>query len=226
MFTTIEELASVPTPKATKTYTPVSHVDLVNSILEQIDKAGLTVKDSRYSQNRGGKQMFGNLTIGANHTEQDMNLGFRNSYDKTLQIGLVAGSRVIVCSNLMFRGEYKALHMHQGNIAKELDKVAGEAVASLENNFKMILKESDKFKAAKIDKATIAELVGGMFLHEELIRTEQLNIIKNELEMKKLFSDETIWDLYNHTTEALKKSPVNRVINDHLKVHDFFLSKC
>ena len=170
--------------------------------------------------------MFGNLTISADHAEQDMNIGFRNSYDKTIQLGRVSGSRVIVCSNLMFAGDFKSVHMHRGDISKELDKVVADSVQRLEQIFKKNLKDSEKLKGKKMTKLDIAEMLGEMFLYEELIRTEQLNIIKSELKDKRLFSDETVWDLYNHTTEALKKAPVSRVIDDHLKVHDFYLSKC
>jgi len=225
MVTTLTALAETKVPKKTETYTPVSHMELVNALLEQIDKAGLKIKDQRFSANRQGQQMFGNLTIDAGHAEQDINIGFRNSYDKSMQLGFVAGSRVIVCSNLMFSGEFKSVHMHKGEIAAELHKVAEEAVKSLSANFKTILADSKKLKAKKIDQTVINELIGNLFLEQELISVTQLGIIKQELKTSQNFGSESLWDLYNHTTEALKKSPVNKVINDHLSTHQLFMSR-
>lgn len=222
---TFENLAEVAVPKATATYTPVSHVDLINCIRQELDKAKLIIKDERFNVNRAGQQLFGNITVTAEHAEQDMNIGFRNSYDKTLQLGLVTGSRVIVCSNLMFSGEYKTLHMHKGEIAAELEGVVAKAVGTMESNFKRILKETDKMKAKKIDKAVIHELIGALYLEENLLTNTQLSLIKDELAAKTLFSDETIWDIYNHTTEVLKKSPVAKVVENHLNAHKFFMAR-
>lgn len=225
MVTSKTTLAEVKVPRKTETYTPVSHMELVNALLEQIDKAGLKIKDEKYSLNRQGMQMFGNFTIEAGNAEQDINIGFRNSYDKSMQLGFVAGSRVIVCSNLMFSGEFKSVHMHKGEIAAELGKVAEDAVNSLSANFKSILADTKKLKAKKVDQALINELIGNLFLEQELISVTQLGIIRDEIKAQKLFKADTVWDIYNHTTEALKKSPVRKVINDHLAAHNLFMSR-
>jgi hypothetical protein len=226
MTTTLELLNAVPVPKKTETYTPVSHAELVNAIMEEIEKAGLKVKDQRYSCNRGGLQMFGNLTLVTDHAEQEMNIGFRNSYDKSMQLGIVTGSRVIVCSNLMFSGETQSVHMHKGEIASEIHKVAADSVAIVAANFKKILADSKKLKSKKIDQAVINELIGGLFLEQELISVTQLGLIRSELKESKNFGSETLWDLYNHTTEALKATPVRTLIDSHLTAHNYFMARC
>lgn len=224
MYVTEKELIKVAVPKQTKTYVPVSHESLITLVREQLDKKSLKIKDESFSMNRGGKQMFGNFTIEGGNDEQDLNLGFRNSYDKSMQLGLVAGSRVIVCSNMMFSGDFKSVHMHKEGIKEELEKIVAASIGSLGKNFKQIQKDSKKLKSVKVDKNKIAEILGTMFLHESMITTTQLAIIKEELELQTNFKDETMWDIYNHTTEALKKSPVNQLVDDHIKAHEFFMS--
>ena len=226
MVTNLTTLAEVSVPKKTQTYTPVSHMELITCVKEQVDKAGLKIKDEQYFENRGGRQMFGSIIIDGGNKEQDLNIGFRNSYDKSMQLGFVAGARVIVCSNMMFSGEFKSLHMHQGEIAAELDKLAETAVKSLSAQFKQIQSDTKKLKAKKIDQAIINELIGGLFLEQELISVTQLKLIREELKEQKLFGAETVWDIYNHTTEALKTSPVTKIVNDHLKAHEYYMSKC
>ena len=88
-------LLDVPVPTATKTYQPLSHADLIGAVMEQLDKKGLIVKDERYTWNRSGQQMFGQVVIAGSNGEQDMSLGFRNSYVRWPEQGL----SVILLSN-------------------------------------------------------------------------------------------------------------------------------
>lgn len=223
MYVNRDFFQTVQVPQETKTYVPVAHDELINLVLEHLDKRGLSVKSEHFSTNRGGAQMFGNFTIAGNG-EQDMNVGFRNSYDKSMQLGLVAGSRVIVCSNLMFIGDFKAVHMHNAGIKTELEKSVVQSIDSLEINFDHLQKDSKKLKSVKVDRSKIAEVLGDLFLYENIITTTQLQLIKNELDLQVNFKDETMWDIYNHTTEALKKAPVSRIIDDHVNTHQYFMA--
>lgn len=234
MTTDKEFLLNVSVPKETATYKPLSHGNLINAIQEQLDKCNLVIKDERFSQNRSGHQMFGNFTIAGMNGEQDMNVGFRNSYDKSLQIGVVSGSRVIVCSNLMFKGDFKAVMMHNSSMATELEKKIKESIDNLERNYLMIQKDSDKLKMVKVHKQLISEVLGDLFYHEEIVTLTQLGIIKDQLKLAQAaatggeptnFGTETLWDIYNHTTEALKTTPSGLVIPRHIDTHEYFMSK-
>lgn len=212
-------------PGATATYSPLSHENLVNAVLEQLDKKGLQVIDERYSIARSGQQMFGAFTINGGNDEQNIQIGFRNSYDKSLQVGMVGGSRVIVCSNLMFKGDIKTMMMHKGDVVKEVNTTVEMVVATLEKNFKSIQKDTAKLKEVKVDPTAVAHVLGELFFQESLVTSTQLQVIKNELVELRNFGKETMWDIYNHTTEALKKCPAGEILPAHLKVHDFYLAR-
>lgn len=91
-----QELYAVPIPPATDSYSPVSHQNIIENVYEQLDKRGLSVNDEHYNVGRKGQQLIGYVTVGANDTEMEMKLAFRNSYDKTMSVAFVAGSRVMV----------------------------------------------------------------------------------------------------------------------------------
>jgi hypothetical protein len=219
-----EQLFQVPVPALTATYTPLSHENLVNAVLEQLDKKGMQLIDERYSVARSGQQMFGTLTINGGNDEQNIQIGFRNSYDKSLQVGMVGGSRVIVCSNLMFKGDIKTMMMHKGDVVAEVNKTIEMVVGTLEKNLKAIQKDTAKLKEVKVDPTITAHVLGELFFQESLVTSTQLQVIKNELIDLRNFGNETLWDIYNHTTEALKKCPAGDIIPSHLKVHDFYLA--
>ena len=56
--------------------------------------------------------MFGVFTLMSRDKDKARMLGFRNSVDKTLVVGLTAGTRVFVCDNLAFSGEFVDYHKH------------------------------------------------------------------------------------------------------------------
>lgn len=223
--TNLDIILSAAVPAATKTYSPLSHLDLINSVKEQLDKRGLVLKDERYQQNRNGQQMFGHMTVSGFNDEQDMCLGFRNSYDKTMQVGVVGGSRVIVCSNLMFAGDFKSLQMHQGNISQELSIMLGKAADRLEEHYRKLQLDSDKMKQVEVNPRIIHEILGELFYSESVVSEAQLRIIRGELREQTNFGDGSLWDIYNHTTEALKTTPSGLVIGRHIDAHQFYMGR-
>lgn len=223
MNTTLEYLLNVQAPAKTSTYSPLLHGELVESIKEHLDKLNLVIKDEKYVAARSGMQMFGTMTLAVTNGEQDMQIGFRNSYDKSMQVGIVTGSRVIVCSNMMFRGDFRAMQMHSGEVLPAVKKLVVDGVDSLEKNYLIIQDDSEKLKSVRVDEKQIAHILGELFYTQSIITTTQLGIIRKELDLKENFSDETLWDIYNHTTEALKKSAVSDIISDHIKVHEYYL---
>jgi len=62
--------------------------------------------------------MFGVITFRKINSTSEENIkvaiGIRNSYDKSMSSGLVVGSTVIVCDNLMFVGDIKVMREHRG----------------------------------------------------------------------------------------------------------------
>ncbi len=222
---TLDLILNAPVPVTTRTYSPLSHLDLITSVKEQLDKRGLKVKDERYSENRKGQQMFGHMTVEGYNGDQDMCLGFRNSYDKSMQVGVVGGSRVIVCSNMMFAGDFKALAMHNGNVVQELNTMLGKAADRLEEHYRKLQQDSDKMREVEVNPRIIHEILGELFYSESVVTEAQLRIIRGELREQTNFGDSTLWDIYNHTTEALKTTPSGLIIGRHIEAHQFYMQR-
>jgi|GEM_PF-799371 len=222
---TLDLILAAEVPASTRTYSPLSHADLINSVKEQLDKRGLVVKDERYQENRKGQQMFGHMTVEGYNGDQDMCLGFRNSYDKSMQVGVVGGSRVIVCSNMMFAGDFKALQMHQGNVVQELNIMLGKAADRLEEHYRKLQQDSDKMREVQVNPRIIHEILGELFYSESVVTEAQLRIIRGELKEQTNFGDGTLWDIYNHTTEALKTTPSGLIIGRHIDAHQFYMQR-
>ena len=63
-----------------------------------------------------------------------VSIGFRNSYNKSISAGFCAGSRVIVCSNLMFTGDIVRIRRHTRNILTDIDVIIKEIISYGEKN--------------------------------------------------------------------------------------------
>src|ERR1051326_3385971 len=101
------DLAAVPVPDSTPSYTPVPYGRFVEEVLLHVPRFGLTIECAQYALAREGSQMFGVLTCsdGREANGHRLAVGLRNSYDRTLAAGLVAGPRGLCCDNRAFSGE-------------------------------------------------------------------------------------------------------------------------
>lgn len=116
------DLASVPVPEETDSYVPVPYGRFVEEVELHVPRFGLTITDARYALARDGLQLFGVLTCrnGGEHADYALAIGLRNSYDRSLSAGLVAGSRVFCCDNLAFSGEAGVARKHTIHVFRDL----------------------------------------------------------------------------------------------------------
>src|SRR5262245_59335323 len=116
------DLASVPVPDATESYHPVPYGRFIEEVELHLPRFGLEIRSSQFALAREGGQMFGVLTCGNGVPDRDYALavGVRNSYDRSLAVGLTLGSRVFCCDNLAFSGEVTMHRKHTANVFRDL----------------------------------------------------------------------------------------------------------
>ena len=85
-------------------------------------------------------------------------------------------------------------------------------------------KERDAMKQIEITRRTKAELIGRMMLEEQFITSTQLNIIGRELNKPThdYGAQDSLWELYNYTTFAMKEIHPSLWMDNHIRAHKFF----
>jgi hypothetical protein len=141
---TLEHIKSIPLPARTRSYSPVGHLDLIGTLKDLLERNDFSIKNENYSLDKTGQKMFGTFILNEGITATDDKLaamsymvGFRNSYNKTMAVGIAAGTHVFICSNGAITGEFLEFRKHTSGLTpEELYEVALSAVERLEPTLK------------------------------------------------------------------------------------------
>lgn len=116
--TTKELIMNTAVPVQTRTYKPVSHSQLIDLTLDSISKAGFTLDKETYSAAVDGQVANGRFSISnVADSEMQLQIGWQNSYNKTMSLKFAIGTRILVCSNGCVSGDFGAFKKrHKGDI--------------------------------------------------------------------------------------------------------------
>lgn len=216
-------------PQETKTYKPVSHQQLIDLTLEGIHSAGFQLDREFYSASRGGQIANGRFTISnVADSEMQLEVGWQNSYDKSLTLKFAIGTRILICQNGCVSGDYGAFKKkHVGEIQTFTPNAITQYIKSAGDAFQRMQKEREAMKQIEITKRTKAELIGRMILEEGFIQSTQMNIIARELDSPThdYGAPDSMWELYNFTTFAMKEIHPSNWMKNHIKAHQFFVNE-
>jgi hypothetical protein len=127
------ELADIQPPAPTKTWYPLAHRAVLDSVREALDGAGFAICRSQLSVSHGGARFFGTLDLTTSIVEGvSLAVGIRNSNDQSFPIGFCCGQRVFVCDNLAFTSEIVVSKKHTRFGQERYLEGLARAVASLE----------------------------------------------------------------------------------------------
>lgn len=225
-FATRDDLALIEVPGATDSYTPVPHNHLAETLLtigQDILKEH-TLESEQYALAREGNQMFGVLTFKGEHSEMGLSIGFRNSYDKSMAIGIAIGAKVFICDNLALSGEITVLRKHTGNVWASLEDVAISTLYRSQKNFQKIVEDAEFLKNEKISDTGAFQFMGLLY-GKGVLTPRQLPVVKREWlrPSHEDFQPRNMWSFYNACTEAMKSYPPVLVMEKHVKLHEVIM---
>ena len=220
-------LLAAAVPQQTRTYKPVSHEELMNLTLESIHQAGFTLDQELYTSARDGQVANGKFTIkNVADSEMQLQIGWQNSYDKSLSLKFAIGTKIFICENGCVSGDYGSFkHKHVGDIQTYTPQAITEYIQSAGEAFTKMQKERESMKQIQISKRVQAELIGRMIIEEQFIESTQLNIIRRELEKPthNYGAENSLWELYQFTTFSMKEVHPSLWMKNHIDAHTFFL---
>jgi hypothetical protein len=222
-----KDLQNVPPPQKTKSYVPVLHSELARLVKDIGSDVlhGFTFHKEQYVLARDGNQMFAIHSYQNSSDEMGLSIGFRNSYDKSLSVGIALGASVFVCDNLVFSGEVTTFRKHTSNVQMDLRKMILDVVFSQKENYNKLSLDAKHMQSLDVTDDTAFRLMGLLF-GRGILTPRQLPVVKREwLEpTHEAFTDRNLWSFYNAATEALKSTPPAMIMEKHTQLHNVFFS--
>ena len=226
-YCSLDDLRTIPLPKETRTYKPVSHYDLAVNLGEvsggllrgyQLDKA-------QYGLAREGNQMFGIHSYrNGISSSMGLSIGFRNSYDKSMSVGIAIGASVFVCDNLALTGEIAIMRKHTANVWNDLEELTITTIYRSQHNFSKIVEDAETMAERYLSNDNAFRLLGLLY-GNDVISPRQIPVVKREWlnPSHDEFEDRNVWSFYNACTEALKSTPPNKIMEKHISLHDILI---
>ena len=222
-YVSLDELRNIPIPPETPTYKPVSHYDLATNLAEVSGSLlrGFELERTQYGLAREGNQLFGVHTYRNGSDSMGLSVGFRNSYDKSMSVGIAVGASVFVCDNLSLVGEISIMRKHTQFVHRDLEELAITTLYRSQHNFTRIVEDSEEMQGQYLSDNDAYRLLGLLY-GNGIITPRQIPVVKKEwlTPSHEEFEDRSTWSFYNAVTEALKTSPPNRIMERHIALHN------
>jgi len=219
---TRDQLDLIAVPEPTESYVPVSHYHLTDKLLtiSQDILRDYVLVGENYGIARQGNQLFAVLKFQREKSDIGLSIAFRNSYDRSMAIGLAIGATVFICDNLALTGEIVVLKKHTKNVWTELEETAIATLYRSQKNYEQIVCDAEAFKALPLENLEAFQMMGVLFGHN-IISPRQLTVLKSEWLRPRYeeFRPRNMWSFYNAGTECLKSCPPNSIMEKHLKLH-------
>jgi uncharacterized protein DUF932 len=219
------DLAAVPVPETTASYHPVSYGRFIEEVELHVPRFGLTVQSSAFALAREGSQMFGVLNCRNGRPADDYTLaiGIRNSYDRSLAVGMVAGTRVFCCDNLAFSGEVKMDRKHTVNVFRDLPDLIYRMLGQVSSMRNRIDEEIAGMKVRELPPAHAHHLML-VAIREGVLPASRLPKILEAWEepIHDEFNARTAWSLFNAFTEVQKSGSPRLQMEGSLRLSSLF----
>lgn len=216
------DLDAIPIPQETDSYKPVSHYQLADRIstISRDILTDYTLVGEKYAVARQGMQMFAILTFKNESKEMGLSIAYRNSYDKSISVGLATGANCWICDNLALHGDICIMKKHTKNVWDSLEDLAISSLYKSRQNFQKVLIDAERLKGRPLTDIEAFQLMGVLY-GKELISPRQITVVRDEWlkPSHEEFQPRNAWSFLNACTESLKTCPPTITMEKHLGVY-------
>lgn len=229
----LKGLLAVPVPQKTRTYAPISHGEIHDVIVDNINQNSFKLDGVSVKSKSGADAVvmydLSDKLAKTENQELGIRVGFKNSYNRRVSFGFAIGSVVFICTNGMVSGEYMIKKQHRMNdLNVYVSELIGQYFSSIRAEHNKNIQFMEDLKQQRVDRAAAYRVIGELFTNNKIINQGQLRKMSDEIyhsqKFKNLTDNDTIsgWDLYNHGTEALKTSANVNYFAKHTTYNDYF----
>lgn len=227
-FYSEQDLRKAPLPNHGGRYAVVSHGDVIDNALNQIAKAGFSIKNTQYRMSNDGNVAQGVYHLDyANDPDMGMMFAWSNSYNKTMRFKCAVGAYVFICSNGVVRGDMGSYsRKHSGTALQDVVDQINHQISHAKEHYDVLLHDKQLLKNVILTPRDKGRILGELFANDEILTLTQVGIVKREIDKPTHTynaDNDSAWTMYNHITLALKESHPSSFMKDHQRVHGYFV---
>lgn len=195
--------------------------------LDTIVNKGFNIKEELYASSYSGNVAMGKILLDYG-TDPDLKMMFvwGNSYDKSTRFKCGIGAYIPRTNSYIFAGNLSNFaRKHTGNA----DQLAVEMIETQLNQanifYNYLCDSKDLMIKRELTLKHMSEIVGVLFIEEEVLNKEQVSQIKDMLcDKTQLFEEHSannLWNFYNIIGVALRSSHPKTWFEDQSRVHNY-----
>ncbi len=198
-------LATIEAPERTDTWSPVSHLEFVETLHTSMTRRGYQIKKEKFGVSPDGDKLFGVMGFEAETSEYRMSIGFRTSNDKSLAASIVVGVNVFVCDNLALSGDSLLMNRRHSKYFNLKEEV-WEATGLVSQKYQGFEEKIEILKSRKCGENEAAINVVRAAQRGVMPQRLILPILEEFAEPKhEEFAQPTLWSLHNAFTEVFRQ---------------------
>lgn len=222
-------LRSVALPEKTKTYTPITHGDIIDKLEAELSIANFVVEGTEYLYSHGGDIASGKVYIQSTK-DPDMGMLFSwvNSYNKKVKFSCGVGAFVYENKTSFFGTEGLSwIRKHTGTANAEAFNIIEQIVDHAHFHFDKIIAEKNRMKAQAIDLVSYSRIMGALYFEHELLTITQSSAIDREFKSAKSeIKDKTnLWGLYKILMFGIDGVDLSKWQQSQQKLHHMIMAE-
>ena len=220
-FVTREVLESVPIPNATGTFQPISHSLIADMILEIGENSliGCSFKEEQFLISRFGQQVIGFLIFDFGNNSEKLCIAYRNSYDKSISLGICAGVYNYDWDSFAFKG--KVIFMkHTYNLLFSVNERLIVSVYHAIRRFSELVEDLRRFKYLKLNDNDAFKLFGLLYGNNLLSPRQFSNAVNCWKDLAKDSKvDLSLYNFYAVCSRAIKNTQALIFLDNYTGLH-------
>lgn len=222
----VHELSLIEAPAPTDTHQPIKHADFALEVETGLAMRNIQVIKQEFAVSPDGMKMFGLMVTNQQFHGCNYAIGLRNSNDKSMKIGMVAGYRVVVCENLAFSGEFTPLMAKHTSKFSMQDAVA-IGIDRVHRGLNSVVSQVERLKDFDVPDNKARDIIYDAFVPKSGLRLPKaiMNTVHEQYFEPSIdeFTPRTAFSLSNAFTEGFKQLKPVRQFQETGKFTPFFL---
>ncbi len=225
-----EQLAVIVPPSSTRYWKPVAHIELVNTLGDELESRQLVIAREDFAVSTNGSKLFGTFDLADQCLVNGVGvaLGFRHSNDKRIAIQIVGGGRVFVCDNMALSGDVTLLRQKH-TWGYSLKSMIQRGLDIWQNKRLSMVNSIERMQNTPLaDETARALLAKSLYEGVTTFQTFKLAYdlyFTRAVNQPDAFADcapRSAWGLHNAYTRALKESTPNSAFSTNIELGKLF----